>query len=757
MSLQAPQKPAAPRFHLPESITTHIELEDVKLETILARLEVATRLKPPVPMAGRLSLKATATIPLGHLADLKDYTIRGQATLAGASISNDDLGRLSAKFALVKGVLDLDDLSGQLVERPDGSVESPPPAIPTCPVDAPLVAGGFRGKLRAELSPAGKLTARFEASALPVGELAAPFFPRPTPVGGRLSASFEANGDVAHLGDPRAWSVRGRVESDRLRYRDATLDAIATGFTIGAGRLSLPDLAAKLGGNPLNARLALDLAGARAFSGEVDVKGWAIERVLALIPRMPRPAPASGVVDAHVAFRGSVVPKVLTSDGTVLVHGATVEAIPLGDVKANWATEGSDVVVKEITARPFGGRFSGHATVPGAVGRPARIEATFAGIRTDQLADALSRGQFMLTGTAGGKLTATIPADPKALAVDLTLEAPALTVQGVPAGTVSALIRGKGEAIEYEVTADGPVGKVRFRGSVPLGGPTPEKAANAELRASGFGLSDLASLLGASGLPPELKGQTEIDANLRARGADLGAVGVHGFVEVRDLRWGDAFPIGGLRGIVMRTAGAWRVDSIRGELAGGVASGSAWGETPKEGAHPVGFEIQTDRAVLARLLAFVPALAKEAEGFGTLRLAGKMEGTLAANAELSVTHARIAGVPIADLRVPADFTYHPAEARGMLQFRRATGRIVGGRVQGSGWLRVGVDRSFSADLTLADVDVESLMRIGSTAARPGSGKVNGKVTVGGHRPELPRRSGAGSKWACTTPQSATSP
>ena len=78
-----------------------------------------------------------------------------------------------------------------------------------------------------------------------------------------------------------------------------------------------------------------------------------------------------------------------------------------------------------------------------------------------------------------------------------------------------------------------------------------------------------------------MKGTTAIVANLRARSADLTKVAVHGFVEVRDLRWGDAFPIGNLRGVVLRTADAWRVDTIRGDLAGGVAQGEAWGQTPQ--------------------------------------------------------------------------------------------------------------------------------------------------------------------------------
>jgi translocation and assembly module TamB len=115
-----------------------------------------------------------------------------------------------------------------------------------------------------------------------------------------------------------------------------------------------------------------------------------------------------------------------------------------------------------------------------------------------------------------------------------------------------------------------------------------------------------------------------------------------------------------------------------------------------------------------------------------------MQEILDANAELTVTTARLGGVPIADLRVPAEFTYHPAEDRGTLQLRRWTARVAGGRAQGAGWVRVGVDKSFSTDVELVDVDVESLMRIGSAEARPGSGKVNGRVTIAGTDPDRPR-------------------
>jgi translocation and assembly module TamB len=729
---------ARPGVQLPRSITTHIEFEDVEVTTLLGRLELATGIKPPVPIAGKLSVKADATIPLGHLADLKDYTIRGQGTLKAASIAGMDLGRLSTRFALVKGVLDLDDLSGQLVERPGGNAGSPPAATPSPRPDAPLVAGAFRGKLHVELSPPGKLTVRFEARELPLSELAGPFFLPPTPVGGRLSTSFDASADAARLGDPRAWSAGGRIESEQARYLDAVLDSIATRFTIDQGRLTLPDLAARLDGNPLSATLSLDLAGAQAFSGRLDVKGWAIEHVLSLIPQMPRPAPASGVVDGGAAFRGTLRPRTFTSDGRVLIRRATVESIPLGDVAATWATRGVDVEVEEISARPFSGRFVGRATIPGAAGRPARVEATFDGIRTDQLADALTRGRLRLAGTAGGRLDATVPADPKALAADLTLQAPDLTVQGVPVGRVAVSVRGKGEVIAYELTADGAAGKVRLEGDVPLRGPAPDKPANAEIRASGFGPADVARLMGIDGFPTALKGRAAIDANLRALRPDPAAIDVHGWVEARDLRWGNAFPIGDLRGILARAANAWRIDDLRGELLGGVAGGVAWGTTPSRGPRTVAFRIETDRAVLSNLLASAPWLAKRAEGFGTLRLAGQMEETLSGSAEFSVSQARLGGVTIADLRAPAEFTYHPGEGRGTLRLLQSSARIAGGRAQGSGWVRAGLDKSFALDLALADADVEGLLRIGTGDSRPGSGKIHARVALAGTDPARPR-------------------
>src|SRR5205823_439943 len=104
------------------------------------------------------------------------------------------------------------DFRGRLVDSPAGGRDNPPKPTEPAPARGPLPPGGFRGKLRAELSPPGLLSAWFEGNQLPLGELAAPTMPRPTPLAGLVTLSAEARARVASLSEPKAWSVKGRAE-----------------------------------------------------------------------------------------------------------------------------------------------------------------------------------------------------------------------------------------------------------------------------------------------------------------------------------------------------------------------------------------------------------------------------------------------------------------------------------------------------------------------------------------------------------------
>ncbi len=726
-----------PGLRLPQAVSTRIELADVNLTKLLGQLEVLTGIKMPVPISGHLALKAQATIPLGQLANLKGYTVRGEATLTSASIDGVHLGRVGSKFDLNQGVLVLDSLQGQLVER----TVDPPPATAVLATDAPLVPGAFRGKLRVELVPSGNLTAHFDGAELPIAEILAPYFSQTSPVIGRLTTSFDASAEVSNLGNARAWFAKGKLSSKGIGYLGATLDSIDTDFAIDKGHVSLPDLDAKLGGHPLNADLRVDMDAPREFSAKVDLSNWSAQRLLAMIPDISTRLPIQGMIDGHVVVSGTLLPRKVRADGKVVIRQMAYDAIPFGDVSATWQTEGDEIRFRPIEAKPFGGRVTGVASVPISPGPPIKLEVEVAQIDSSRLAALAGKGKIALEGTASGKLVASIPGDGdlKNLTASLTLKSPSLKVQGVPTGVVTASLKGQEGLLVYEARADGPDGKVRFNGNLPLTGPPADRAANAELRAAGFTLADVWNLVGLKGTPNQLRGLAAIDANLRARSGPDPTLGVHGIIEVRDLRWGPHYPLGNLRGVLARTPQAFRLDSLQGDLFGGAFRGIVWGETPANGPVGMNFELQTDRAALHRLFAFAPDLNKRLDGTSSVRLTGRMDDSLRANAEITVPQAKFYGLPINDLRIPAELNVHLAAANGLLSVRRWTARLSGGRVQGSATMRVGFDRSYNVDVNLTDIDIETFSRAESNDGRPGSGKINGRISLSGPDPTLPQR------------------
>lgn len=724
----------APRgLRLPRSITTEIELEDVDLMQVVARAE-ALGLHVPVPLGGKLSLKAQATIPLGALRDVREYVFHGEASLTGASIAGVDLGRLTAKLVLDQGVLELSDFRGRLVNRPAGGPGDLPPSTEQVPAEGPLPAGGFRGMLRAELSPPGRLTASFTGNTLPLGEVLAPAFPKPTPVAGDVTFDFDAQAHVATISDPRAWALTGRVKAVQARYRGTILDAASTRLEIKQGRLVLSDLAARMSGQPLQGRLDFDLSAPHALSARVDVAGWSLANLLALIPGVPAPAPVAGKLTANAEAEGQLAPLALRTRGSGKLDQFQTGPLALGNVPFRWATDDHNVLsVYVVESRPFGGRMSGEAHVPlegnGAIEGALKL----ADIDTAKLAATLPGTSLKLTGRADGKASFTVHPDTHHWETDIHLAAANLTVQGVPASAVQASVRSEKDDVAYEITADSLGGKVRFQGKWPIHTQAKAKpAANAELRASDFELAALWTALQTVGPIRHLSGLGALDANIRVPLATH-ATWVHGLIDLRDLRWGRHFPLGALRGELAMTPTGWRLDPLTGELLGGHAQGKLWGVSPTQGPRQLGFAVEVDRVALAQVAAILPSASRHVVGYGSLRLSGRFEEGLQAKAEVHVPRARVYGLTLMQLVLPADMMVSSSGA-GSLHLRRWSARLSGGRIHGNARFLLGADESFHAETYLSAVDLEALARALSEARNPAAGKISGQVVLFGPSP-----------------------
>jgi translocation and assembly module TamB len=750
--LVALQPPAEPKkaggVQLPRTITTQIELEDVDVSQLIGRAQLLLGAPIPVPITGRMSLKAEATIPLGELRDLRAYVFRGDVTLSGASIFRVDFGRLESRIDLADGVLELTDLRGRLVDRPDGGPDNPPEASTAVAAKGPLPPGGFRAHVRAELSPPGRLAVRFDGDQLPLGELAAPVLPRPTPLSGLATIALEAAADLREAREPSSWAASGRVESVRVSYRGAALDDAALRFDLRQGRLDVQELAAHLLGRPLVARGEVDLKPPRAFRGTLDVTDWDLAALLALIPGAPRPETAAGLLSAHAEAKGTASPWTIETQGRGRLSSFRAGPVPLGDVPFRWTTEGDAVDLSVVEAHPFGGELTAQARVPTVAGKATEGTATFSAIDASRITAAMPGQDLKLSGKADGEVRFAIPADASALEATVRLSAPDLTVQGIPAERVRASVQARRGVLRYEVTADSLGGKVKLQGDFPLSSataapPGPDAtavavaAADAELRAAGFALDRAWRALGLTGVLARLGGLGAIDANLRAipAGPDSGLY-AHGVVEMRNLSWG-AYPLGRLRGIVVRTPASWRVEPLSGDILGGLASGFLWGTTPARGGRRLGFDLRLDRASLKRALAFEPMLANNFDGDGTIRLAGDLGETFRATAELDVAGARFAGLPLMELRAPAELSLVPETGSGVLQVRRWSSRLAGGHLRGDAWFRLGEDRAFRSDVQLSAIDLQAIARLLTDARRPASGRISGTVSLSGPDPSLP--------------------
>ena len=213
-----------------------------------------------------------------------------------------------------------------------------------------------------------------------------------------------------------------------------------------------------------------------------------------------------------------------------------------------------------------------------------------------------------------------------------------------------------------------------------------------------------------------------------------GKFGLSGVGEVRELGYGPGYPWGSLKGEVRMTQSGWRVEPIEGELFGGVTEGKIWSESVQLGLERLDFDLRVDRASLSKMLAFLPIVANHTSGFATVRAEGRMSPALSASANIFAAQAKFAGLPLTEIRAPLELTLSPNRASGLLHIRSGSARAAGGKLQGDAQFRLGEDQTYSATLRLSDLDLEPIARLSGDARRPASGRVSGKLTVGGTRP-----------------------
>ena len=731
--------PGTSKLRLPKTITTNIELEDVDLKTILDKAE-KFGIKVGFPISGRLTVKATATLPLATLRDIRAYKIHGDASLNDASIDHVDVGEVAVHLDVENGVVNLSDLRGVLINQPENDIDHLPTKVAIPTREGELPPGGFRGDLRAEVEPRGTLSARFRGEQLPLGELFAPFLPVPTPLSGDLTIHTKLSVNLASLTNPLAYNLEGDLESHEVNFKGAKLDLVSTRFGVKEGRASITEFSALMADRPMSAEVGLNLSPPYAFNANGHVGGWQIANVLGFMPDLPPHPTIAGRLDANLDASGTLFPFSVQTLG-----GARVAAIQVGSflsryVVFEWRTEEGVVLLKNLEAAVFGGKLIGDARIPTKLDKKLEVNLALKGIDTRKMTETLPSKGVAITGIADGRVKVNMPLDLSTVDAEINLSAPDLSFrpenrygEGIKVQELQIIAQAHDKLITYQANAHSLGAKLSFNGSMPIAPDPTKSVAEAEARVVGFQIGDAWRGLGMSGGMADLAGAGTFIANLRGS-IEPPELWMRGLFNLDSLRYGPRFPIGQLNGQVAVSPTAWKLERLDGNLFGGVATGTAEGEMKLGTIGQSTFNFLIDRASVPKLLALAPDLAKGSSGYGSLRASGRLDDALRLTANLTIPHAKVLNLTLTDVRMPANVNINPKSGVGLVQARRWTGRLAGGMLQGNSWLRLGTDQSYQSDLKLVGVDLEVLSRIGAISSKASGGKLSGTLSVHGPDP-----------------------
>ncbi|HEV3122658.1 MAG TPA: hypothetical protein VGY53_12175, partial [Isosphaeraceae bacterium] len=512
-SATGPESPAAGPL-LPPLVVAELRVADVPVERVRESLaEMGVKL-PPVE-GGRIWADGRARIPLGHLADVDRYDIRGQARLVQFTVEGTDYALVQTPFELVRGVLEFPRFDGRLADRPAGFSPAEKRAVAgKSPAQEPKLAtsaqGVFHGQMRAEVAPMGKVHVKVEGERLQLSEVLAPVLPRPTPVTGEATIEADAVGRLDSLGDTKAWQAHGQVKNGSLVIQAIALDRISTRFQLADGQIELPDVQARLAEQPIRATIHAELSSPFPFRGRLDADRWNISDAVRLTKGAQHAEHLKGFLSAQGDVHGTMSPFEATGNGQGRLDSFQTGSVAIGGVAFKWVLRNNELELKPIEARPFGGGLTGQAYVPLTGVEPVEGSSVFSNIDAGKLASALGANGLELNGKGSGEVKFTFPPGAEELSIKAHLTLPALSIRGVPYQDVVAdLHTDKGTAL-YEVNAQSLGGKVLLKGNAPLfesDAASARSFAMAELHATRFSLARVWQLINVYGPLHNLDGE----------------------------------------------------------------------------------------------------------------------------------------------------------------------------------------------------------------------------------------------------------
>jgi hypothetical protein len=225
-----------------------------------------------------------------------------------------------------------------------------------------------------------------------------------------------------------------------------------------------------------------------------------------------------------------------------------------------------------------------------------------------------------------------------------------------------------------------------------------------------------------------LRGNVDLQVAFRHQGPQRFLVGEGHFLVDR-LRWGSSALSGDLRGDVGLSPEELRIGDVTGILGEGLVRGQATYHFGRD--QPTGFRVVLERVAAERLLAPWSGLAGLIQGPLEINLHGTFGQECRVSGQAILSRGKVLGVEITQWRLPLDAVFVPARGHGSVSCPEYTVELAQGRATGKANVSWGSALAVQADARFQGVDLRSLLGPSSELGQVGSGRVSGRLELGG--------------------------
>lgn len=145
---------------------------------------------------------------------------------------------------------------------------------------------------------------------------------------------------------------------------------------------------------------------------------------------------------------------------------------------------------------------------------------------------------------------------------------------------------------------------------------------------------------------------------------------------------------------------------------------------------PGSFRITLNNVEANRLLVPWPEIAVHVQGLVNATFRGRLGPETYGGGTVELTHGRVAGIDIAEWRLPVKFLFSPREGQGELTVSDANATVAHGRALGRARLTWGAGVRLEGDLRFFDADLRTLLASSGEPTTLAAGRVNGRVEFG---------------------------